>query len=74
MSKTQKLFICISHYVTHISRLSDGEEMCNVDVNFGYEIKDEKHFTRTGLCVTTIPEFSFCDHEQTAAICGNVLK
>lgn len=51
-------------------RTTDKNEMCNVDFYFGYEAKYEEHFLRTPACMTILPEFSFCNHEQTNGICN----
>ncbi|XP_063399199.1 peptidyl-glycine alpha-amidating monooxygenase-like isoform X2 [Mytilus trossulus] len=50
---------------------SDGQEMCNVDIQLGYELKHEDSFKRSSACMTQHPKFSFCDHEATSGICGD---
>ncbi|XP_071120582.1 peptidylglycine alpha-amidating monooxygenase-like [Mytilus edulis] len=50
---------------------SDGQEMCNVDIHFGYEFRYEDIFKRSSACMTQLPEFSLCDHEATSGICGD---
>ncbi|XP_076113532.1 peptidyl-glycine alpha-amidating monooxygenase-like [Mytilus galloprovincialis] len=50
---------------------SDGQEMCNVDIQLGYEFKHETSFKRSSACMTQHPKFSFCDHEVTSGICGD---
>ncbi|XP_071120581.1 peptidyl-glycine alpha-amidating monooxygenase-like [Mytilus edulis] len=53
---------------------SDGQEMCNVDIQLGYEFKHEESFKRSSGCMTQHPKFSFCDHEATSGICGDNSK
>jgi hypothetical protein len=46
--------------------MSEGEEMCNFQIDIGYESKYEEHFRRPPACHTQSPDFSFCDHKETS--------
>jgi hypothetical protein len=50
-------------------RMSEGEEMCNFQIDIGYESKYEEHFRRPPACHTQSPDFSFCDHKETSGLC-----
>jgi hypothetical protein len=41
--------------------MSEGEEMCNFQIDIGYESKYEEHFRRPPACHTQSPDFSFPD-------------
>jgi hypothetical protein len=39
--------------------MSEGEEMCNFQIDIGYESKYEEYFRRPPACHTQSPDFSF---------------
>lgn len=42
--------------------MNDADEMCNIEVEFGYDPKYFDEFARSNLlCQKPSPDFSFCD-------------
>ena len=52
-----------------IFRSNDDEEMCNFQVDIGYDIQHEEYYARTPACISESPSFNFCDHEETTDLC-----
>ncbi|XP_062619988.1 probable peptidylglycine alpha-hydroxylating monooxygenase 1 [Saccostrea cucullata] len=49
--------------------LTDQQEMCNFEVNFGYESRYSKEFKRSFACMSNTQEFSFCKTKALHGFC-----
>lgn len=50
--------------------MSEGEEMCNFQIDIGYEPQYEDNFKRPPACMTESPTFNFCEHSETLGLCS----
>ncbi|KAK3108170.1 hypothetical protein FSP39_002555 [Pinctada imbricata] len=51
-------------------RLKFDDEMCNFDIDFGYDPKFKESFGVATACETETPAFSLCDHKEVNGLCS----
>uniref|UniRef100_A0A194APP9 Copper type II ascorbate-dependent monooxygenase C-terminal domain-containing protein n=1 Tax=Pinctada fucata TaxID=50426 RepID=A0A194APP9_PINFU len=50
--------------------LKFDDEMCNFDIDFGYDPKFKESFGVATACETETPAFSLCDHKEVNGLCS----